>query len=243
MLTTIEGTEELTVQESPQTLGQKLIKKSFRIYVFHILVIPTGYISKVLVSHSLTVEEVGLFYSILGIIGLLSAYNDMGLTEALQYYLPQYKHHKKWNEYKTLVIITFLSQTISALLLIGFIFVGADRLSVHYFHSAQAADLLKIFAWYFLFLNITQVFYSVVTSHQDVVSNGAVEAIRMWIIAGVTVFFWFTNSLTMMNYARIWLSGMALSAAMGIGVLLYKYRTIFSLGKFSFSKALLRQQF
>jgi O-antigen/teichoic acid export membrane protein len=96
-----------------EALGAKLIKKGSRGYFFMILIAPVGYIIKVLVSNALSVEEIGIFYSVLGLIVLLSSYNDLGLTEALMYFLPNYWIEKKYNEFKTIWYITLGTQLIS----------------------------------------------------------------------------------------------------------------------------------
>jgi O-antigen/teichoic acid export membrane protein len=88
-----------------------------------ILTAPVGYIIKVIVSNSLSIEDIGIFYSVLGVIMLISNYHDLGLTEALKYFLPKYRIEKKYSEYKTTIILTVLAQvTIGTLIAIGIYF-------------------------------------------------------------------------------------------------------------------------
>lgn len=98
-----------------EPLQAKLMRNGFRLYFFQIFIVPAGYILKMIISRELTVEDVGLFYSILGLIGIISAYNDLGLTEALQYYLPRYFIDKEYAKAKTIMIFTRLVQFASAL--------------------------------------------------------------------------------------------------------------------------------
>jgi len=60
-----------------ETLAKKLITKGSLVYIFAFLIAPTGYFIRVLASNTLSVEEIGIFYSILGLITILSAYNDL----------------------------------------------------------------------------------------------------------------------------------------------------------------------
>ncbi|MDP2670824.1 MAG: hypothetical protein Q8O99_08300 [bacterium] len=53
---------------------------------------------------------------------LISLYNDLGLTEALQYYLPKYRIEKKYNEYKTILLSTLGIQVISGFVIAGILF-------------------------------------------------------------------------------------------------------------------------
>ena len=73
-----------------EPLQWKLVRNSVWLYFFTFLIAPAGYIIKLIVARELSVEDIGLFYSILWLIGIISTYNDLGLTEALQYYIPHY---------------------------------------------------------------------------------------------------------------------------------------------------------
>ena len=70
----MEGETDLLAD---QPLGQKLIKKGFWLYFFMIITAPVGYIIKVIISNTLSVEDVGIFYSVLGFVILISMYNDL----------------------------------------------------------------------------------------------------------------------------------------------------------------------
>ena len=73
-----------------ETLSQKLINKWFWAYVFTVFTAPLWYFIRLLASNTLTVSDVGVFYSILSLFGLLACYNDLWLTESMQYFLPKY---------------------------------------------------------------------------------------------------------------------------------------------------------
>jgi O-antigen/teichoic acid export membrane protein len=51
-----------------ETLAKKLITKGFWVYFFTFFVAPIGYILRMLVSNTLSVAEVGIFYSVLGLV-------------------------------------------------------------------------------------------------------------------------------------------------------------------------------
>ena len=88
-----------------------------------IITAPIGYITKVIVSNTLSVEDIGIFYSVLGFIMLVSNYHDLGLTEALKYFLPKYWIEKKYSEYKTTLILTLIAQlTIGIIIAIAIYF-------------------------------------------------------------------------------------------------------------------------
>ena len=68
-----------------QTLGEKLIKKWFWLYFF-VSDRTTGYIIKVIISNTVSIADVGVLYSIIWLITIINVYNDLGLTESLQYF-------------------------------------------------------------------------------------------------------------------------------------------------------------
>lgn len=81
-----------------ESLTLKLKRKGLWIYILNFIVMPFSYVIKVIVSNDLSVGDVGLMYSILGFVGILSVYNDLGLTDALQYYVPKYIIQEKFEK-------------------------------------------------------------------------------------------------------------------------------------------------
>ena len=72
-----------------EALADKFIKKGFWIYLFTFLIAPLGYMTKVMISRDLSVEEVGMIYGVISFLTLISLYNDLGCTESLNYFLPK----------------------------------------------------------------------------------------------------------------------------------------------------------
>jgi O-antigen/teichoic acid export membrane protein len=70
-----------------------------------------------MISRELSVEDIGLFYSIMGVIGVIATYNDLGLTEALQYYIPHYFIDKEYSKAKTIIVFTRIMQFLSGFLI------------------------------------------------------------------------------------------------------------------------------
>lgn len=234
----MEGTTLLT----DQPLGQKLIKKGFWLYLFMMLSAPLWYFVKLIISNTLSVEDVGIFYSVLWLILLLSSYNDLWLTEALQYFIPKYWIEKQYGKYKTILIFTFLAQLISWVIISCALFFGAGWLAQHHFHSPIAIDIIRILAWYFIGINIIQVLYSIFYAFQDTLSQWLIEFTRMFTIFLFTAGFRLTRTLTIHNFSIIWIIWLSFSAVMCSIIFLKKYGKTFSLGKIEFDKSLLKKQ-
>lgn len=211
-----------------ELLETKLIRNGFWLYFFSFLVAPTWYLIKIMIAWSLEVEEIGLFYSILGVVAILAAYNDLGLTESLQYYLPHYLIDKKYNESKSIFIYTLLLQLLSGLLIGGVLFFGAERLSIRYFKNELARPLLQYFSFYFLFINISQAINSFFIATQKVKRSQGLEAARMRAITLATAALFFRGNLTLTNFTLVRLWGVVLSCILWYLWLYHYFWTLLS---------------
>lgn len=227
---------------SDQPLWQKLIKKWFWLYFFMFLTAPVGYIIKVIISNTLSVEDVGIFYSVLGFILLVSIYNDLWLTESLQYFLPKYWINKEYNNYKTIIYTTLWIQVISWVLISLLMYFWADRLAIHHFKSSEAADIIKTLCRYFIGINFLQVIGSIYMSFQNTILLGIMDFARMYGILWFTIFFWLSNTLNIGNFSKAWISWLWIGLIVAAFFFLRKYIKTFQLGKFEIKKSLLKKQ-
>lgn len=158
-----------------EPLKKKLIRNSFWLYFFSFIVAPTGYIIKVIASRELSVEDIGIFYSVLGIISLISTYNDLGLTESMQYFLPHYLIDKNYSKAKSMLVFALISQLVSSVIIIIALLFLAPWLATHYFHSPLALPLLQMFCIYFLIINTFQMVQSLFIATQKVKWSQGIE--------------------------------------------------------------------
>jgi len=190
-----------------EPLQTKLLRNWFRLYFFQFLVAPAGYLIKMMVSRELSVEDIGLFYSIMGLIGIISAYNDLGLTEALQYYLPHYFIDKEYSKAKTIIIFTWLIQLLSGLIIAWWLRIGSDRLANTYFHTPEATVLLKYFSLYFIIINFFQVISSLFIAVQNVKRQQGVDVMRMRtvvILTFVSIYRWTLDTVIFTQRWLVW---------------------------------------
>ena len=102
---------------SSETLTEKFIKRGAWLYFFAFITGPVGYIVKIILSHDLSVEEIGILYGIISLITLLSTYHDLGLTESLNYFLPKFIVAKDWGRFKSIVFFSIIVQLVSSTLI------------------------------------------------------------------------------------------------------------------------------
>ncbi|PZM87329.1 MAG: hypothetical protein DLD55_01980 [candidate division SR1 bacterium] len=226
-----------------ETLSQKLIKKGFWLYLFSYLIAPGGYLIRLLISNSpeVSVADVGILYSIISLVNFLNVYNDLGLTESLQYFLPKFWIKKQYNQIKTTIWISLGVQFFTAVLIALGLWFGSDWLAAEYFQSPVAAKVLKYFCFYFLGINLFQTLQSIFIAFQKTFDYQFVEFVKIWATVGFTFFCFFTDRGSIEWYSLNWLLGL------GIGILLAgllywkKYRAPLMQGSFERDKPMLKQ--
>ena len=142
--------------EEQNTLAEKFIRKWFWLYFFSFIMAPIWYIIKIIISWELSVADVWILYWVMSFIILVSAYNDLWITESLYFYIPKFILEKRYDRVKFFLFYAILIQVITWVSIALFFFYWADFLANNYFHAkpdevTKIADVFKIFA-FFLFI-------------------------------------------------------------------------------------------
>lgn len=224
-----------------QPLGEKLLKKWFWLYFFAYLAAPAGYLIRVMISKSVSVEEVGILYSIISFITLISVYNDLWLTESLQYFLPRFWIKKKFDFVKTSIFLSLWVQICTALLIIIWLWFGSDWLALNYFHNPSSAQILKYFIIYFLWINLFQILQSIFISFQDTFSYKFVEFVKQWSIALFVWLFLFIWEPSIINYSIAWIWWFLLALFLWIFFFKKKYWQTIKKGKLVYDKNMIKE--
>ena len=129
---------------SEETLAQKFVKKGFWLYFFTILIGPMGYLIKIVISEDLGPSGIGLIYGVISFVTLVSAFNDLGCTESLNYFLPKYIIKNQYGKAKYLLKLTLMLQICSSILIAIVLFLIAPWLANTYFHEPNIIEILRI---------------------------------------------------------------------------------------------------
>ena len=190
------------------SLAEKLLKKWFWLYLFSFIIAPIWYIIKIIISGELTVSEVGILYWIISLIVMISAYNDLWMNESINHFVPKFVTEKRYDKVKTILAYAFIAQMGTGVTIAAGFFFWADWLALNYFKSESAIIALKIFAFFFLWINIIQVLSMFFISIQNTFAQKITELIRTWctLIGTIWVLFYDLSSLANFSYAWIlWL--------------------------------------
>jgi len=224
-----------------ETLSSKLIKKGFWLYFFSYSAAPAGYFIRIIFSNSLSVEEIGIIYSIVSFVGILSMYNWLGLTESLNYFIPKYWIKKQFSYVKTVIFMSLGVQIITSVVIIFILRFGADWLWLHYFHHEDASQILKYFCFYFLGINIFQVIKSVYISFQDTFHAKLFDFLRIWFVFIFTLVFFLLWKWDILHYSLSWIVGLFLTLIFSFIVFGKNYNDVLSNWNIVYDKDILRK--
>ena len=225
-----------------ETLSQKLIKKWFWLYFFSYLSAPIWYMVRLFISNSpqVSVADFWVLYSIISLITFLYTYNDLWLTESLNYFLPRFYIKKEYNHIKTVIWLSLWIQILTWILISAWLWFWWEWLALHYFQSENAVLILRYFCAYFILTNIFQVIQTIFTAFQKTFDYQFTSFARMFLILVLVMLCYFTWKWTVWRYSLAWVSWLWLTIF--ISVLLYKkYRPSLMKWKFHWDTVMLKK--
>lgn len=191
--------------EEHNSLAEKFVKKGIWLYIFSYIIAPMGYIVKIIVSQELSVSEVWVLYWIISLISMVTAYNDLWMSESINHFVPEYIQQKRYDKVKTIIAYAILAQMITWISIALFFFFWADFLASHYFKSSIAKEVMQIFALYFLWINIFEVIATFFMAIQNTFYNKIMDLWRMGVLVLFTLFLFFTWKWTIIGYSYAWI--------------------------------------
>lgn len=209
--------------EQHWSLAEKFIKKWFWLYLFSFIIAPMGYIIKIILSTDLSVSEVWIIYWVISLIVLISAYHDLWVTESINYFVPKFISENRYDKVKFLLSYWILIQIISWLIIASFFFFWADYLALNYFKSPEAAEIIKIFSFFFLIINFFQIITTFFMSVQNTFYTKITDSIRMWFTLLSTILLFILDYWNLITYSYAWLFGLIIGTIFSIIFFYKKY--------------------
>lgn len=226
------------------TLAEKFLKKGFWLYFFGFIIAPIGYIVKIIVSNDLSVSEVGILYGVISLITLLSAFSDFWIRESLSYFIPRFEQKKETHHIKLLLVFWFIMQLCTGVIIFSLFFFGADIIALNYFQSNTASEILKIFAFFFLGINLFQLINSFFLAVQNTFLQKLMEFIRMGFVMLGIILIYFWDFWTLLNYSYAWIGGLYIWVCVSL-VIFYSryYKKYLSHSPLQYNASLLKEIF
>ena len=205
------------------SLAEKFLKKGFWLYLFSFIIAPIWYIIKIIISGELTVSEVGILYGVISLIVMISAYNDLGMSESINHFIPKFVTEKRYDKVKSILVYALIAQMCTWITIAILFFFWADWLALNYFKSESAKAILKIFAFYFLWINIIQILSMFFMSIQNTFAQKIIELIRMLFTLILTVWIFYYNYGSLQNFSYAWLCWLYWWVLFSISIFFYQY--------------------
>jgi len=213
----------------------RLLRKNIWIYFFSFLIAPTGYIVKIVISNSVPVEELGTLYAVMSLMTILGSYNDFGMTESLNYFLPGHLHNKDKKKITNTFSIALTTNLITSTILSILLFFWAGWLAENYFRIPLAGTLLQILIIQFFAQNIFTTMNTFFQSIQDTKLQKSIDFARMFLLMCMVCGLWFLDMHTIQSYAWAWSGAILWGLGLSVSILAYKYHSYFTFEWWFFS--------
>lgn len=121
-----------------ESLLEKFIKRGAWLYFFSFLIGPIGYAIKITVSYDLSVSDVGMLYGILSFVYLVASFNDFGMIESLNYFIPKLLAKNETAKAKSFITYAGIAMLLSSFVVGSTLLLGAHWLADNYFKIPEA---------------------------------------------------------------------------------------------------------
>ncbi len=216
-----------------ETLQEKFISRWRWIYIFTLLWAPLVYFSRIVMSNDLSVSEIGIFYSLISLIAIVSAFNDLWLRETLNFFLPKHWINRDFNKFTTLTYISLFVKISISLLIWVVVLYFITPLSKHYLWWTESKNIVYILVLFFIFFNLLEILKGFFQSVQDTFSQHLFEFgkklfIALWVF--IVFIFWVWD---IANYSFTWMVGMWTISLLALIIFSKKYWKNINKGKFN----------
>lgn len=225
--------------DNPGSLKERVIKGSIMIFIMASFGSIFAYLIRVLFSHTLTIENYGLFYAALSLFAMVSIYIDLGFGYATIYLLPKYiksnDYSKAWNIFVHGFTVSLVMSVVVSIALV----ILAPFLADNYFKVKGSENLIYIFCTYLVSLSVLNGLSQVFTGLQKEKYYSSINLIKWFLILAFSGFFFFFNLPNVLFYAGAWATAHLVTAIIFI-LLLYKNHSFLTKNKIVWEKKVLK---
>ncbi len=188
------------------SLSHKLLNGGFIILFFSVVTSPLGYLIRMLLSRSLTIEMYGLLYAVLSFISIFTMFNDLGFGFALTYFVPKYfakkDYAKCWNLYKYDQYLELATSLLISVVLI----LSSDMLATHFFKHPDSKTLIYLFTFYLVGNGIVSSVQKLLIGLQQEIYYSSIEFFRMLFTFLFTLLFFLFDVHNILFFAASFVS-------------------------------------
>lgn len=225
-----------------QTLQERVLKGSFITLTLTLLGSIFAYLIRILFSHTLTIEDYGLFYATFGLFSIIGGYGDLGFGYAIVYLLPKYlkkqNYSRVWNIFVYGQVISYSISIIVSIILS----LSAPILAKYYFKVAGSETLIYIFCIYLLSFTVLSGLIQIFSGMQKEKYYSSITVSRWFLTFTFSILFFLFDFPNIIFYAVSWALGHVLTAIIFL-VLFFRKHSYISKNKIIWDGAILKQMF
>lgn len=147
-----------------------------------------GYLVRFVFARNLTVEEFGLFYSVLSFLGMFVIFKSFGLDLALVKFIPEFQHKKQFDRIKSSIIFVAIFQVITNCIFLLAIYFLAGLLGKNFFKYENADVVLIWMTIATLIDSIVNVIKFSMQGFKEMHYYSGIDLIRMILILAISFF-------------------------------------------------------
>ena len=168
---------------------KKAIKGFSIVFFISIISAFVGYLIRIVLARNLSVAEYGLFFSVFTMISFLAIFNNLGVPEALVKFVSEFLVKKKFNQIKSLIIISFLAQVLTGFILAIVLFFLSNFLAKTYFKTQLAVPVILWFILILFLYNLRTLVKNIYQAFQRMVTYALMYLIENILILVIILFF------------------------------------------------------
>jgi len=186
-------------------------------YIISLLAVPMGFATRLLYSHTVSVEEFGLIYVMINFFALQLIIANSGSQPSLFHFVPKLLAQGKKVQSKNLCYYAFVIRLFSVLILAVISFIFSDFLAQHYFKTPSSIIVLNTFLVYFVMSVLVGVIPNILSSHKLQVQGKLLSSLQLFLILFFSGLFYFIQSQNLVVYYSLsW--GIAAFVSFCVGV-------------------------
>jgi len=165
---------------------RKAVRGAGFVFVVSLLAAFLAYLFRLLLARNLTQTEYGLFYAVYGLLIFSTVFNNLGTSQALVKFIPEFKVKKRFNSIKNSIIYVAIIQLIISILIAFVLILFSDFLALNYFRNPQASLIIELFAIIFLLRPFTSLLTYIFQGFQRMKYFASVDFLRTSFILIIT---------------------------------------------------------
>ncbi len=186
------------------SLSEKIIRGSRTILFFSTFSAPIGYLTRMIYSRTLSVEEYGLFYSVLAFYMAISTYNDLGFGYSVSFFVPKFLKEKNykylWNAFEYGRLIEVSSSLVLGILIIAL----SPWLERNYFKQENISLVISLMVLYFVANSAISAMYKFFIGLQKESLYSSIYPCLYTITLILSGLLFITNAVSIVNIASVW---------------------------------------